>query len=67
MVKPTLKEIRQQSRKWYLMTNHRVPGYLVDENHRCDPDGFALDPDACPACGEMEQEILEKQNQGKYS
>jgi hypothetical protein len=66
MVQLTLKEQRQQVRKWYLMNNSPVPDYLKDENHHCNPDAFEPDVDHCPACREMRIEILIEKNLGKY-
>ena len=61
MVKLTLKEIRQQVRKWYLMTQTTVPEYLKDETHLCDPNGFDLDPKNCPACREIMIDRFERE------
>ena len=66
MDKLTLKEQWQQVRKWYLMTNTPVPGYLKEENHSCDPDSFDLDPKKCPACREIMVNRFEAENAGKY-
>ena len=66
MNRVTLKEQRQQIRKWYLMTNTPVPDYLKEENHLCDPDAFELDPKGCPACRELMVDRFEAENLGKY-
>jgi hypothetical protein len=62
----TLKEQRQQLRKWYLMTNIPVPEYLKEENHLCDPDSFDLDPVQCPACKEIMVNRFEGETRGEY-
>lgn len=66
MEKLTLKEQRQQVRKWYLMTTTPVPEHLKDENHLCDPDSFDPDPVYCPACREIMIDHFEQENVGKY-
>ncbi len=62
----TLKEQRQQIRKWYLMTHTPLPEYLREENHICDPDAPELDPENCPACEKMIKKQLKQANYGKY-
>lgn len=62
----TLKEKRQQIRKWYLLTNAPIPEYLIEENHLCDPDSLDMDPKYCPACREFMVDRFEAENAGKY-
>jgi hypothetical protein len=66
MTDQTLKEQRQQYRKWYLMTQTPVPDYLKEENHVCDPGSGKLDLENCPACREIYKKKLEQENLGKY-
>jgi hypothetical protein len=66
MKKLTLKEKRQQYRKWYLMTNTPVPEYLKEENHTCNPNAYYVELIQCRACGEIEAKAIRQMELGKY-
>ena len=63
----TLKDKRQQIRKWYLLTNAPIPEYLIEEKHLCDPESVVMDPKGCPACREFMVDRFEMENVGKQS
>jgi len=66
MKKLTLKEKRQQYRKWYLMTNTPVPDYIKEENHTCDPNAYYVELHQCPACMKIESKAMRQMELGKY-
>ena len=66
MKKLTLKQKRQQYRKWYMMTRTPVPDYLKEENHRCDPNAYYVELHQCHACREIESKAIRQMEMGKY-
>jgi hypothetical protein len=66
MKKLTLKEKRQQYRKWYLMTNTPVPDYLKEVNHTCDPNAYYVEFYQCTACRQIELKAIKQMELGKY-